>query len=72
MSTEFLIWKTNLGKRKGESDTLGGFITEQAGRILRTGEFIVFEKVELKVDAATPRKLMRIKISLPEDFKRDE
>ena len=57
---------------KGESDTLGGFITEQAGRILRTGEFIVFEKVELKVDAATPRKLMRIKISLPEDFKRDE
>ena len=57
---------------KGESDTLGGFITEQAGRILRTGEFIVFEKVELKVDAATPRKLMRIKISLPEDFKHDE
>jgi CBS domain containing-hemolysin-like protein len=51
---------------------LGGFITEQAGRILRTGEFIVFEKVELKVDAATPRKLMRIKISLPEDFKHDE
>ncbi len=56
---------------KGESDTLGGFITEQAGRILRTGETIVFEGVELKVDASNARKLMRIKISLPEDIEGD-
>ena len=39
---------------KGESDTLGGFITEQAGRILRNGEGLTFEGVEMKIDAATP------------------
>ncbi len=51
---------------KGESDTLGGFITEQAGRILRNGEGMTFEGVEMKIDAATPRKLLRIKLVLPE------
>ena len=51
---------------KGESDTLGGFITEQAGRIMRNGESIVFEGVNLKIDAATPRKLLRVKLTLPE------
>jgi putative hemolysin len=51
---------------KGESDTLGGFITEQAGRIMRNGESIVFEGVILKIDAATPRKLLRVKLTLPE------
>jgi CBS domain containing-hemolysin-like protein len=50
---------------KGESDTLGGFVTEQAGRILRSGESIAFDGVELKIDAATPRKLLRIKLTLP-------
>ena len=50
---------------KGESDTLDGFVTEQAGRILRSGESIAFEGVELKIDAATPRKLLRIKLTLP-------
>ena len=51
---------------KGESDTIGGFITEQAGRIMRAGESFVFQDVELKIDAATPRKLIRIKITLPD------
>ncbi|MAI23288.1 MAG: hypothetical protein CL828_04450 [Crocinitomicaceae bacterium] len=53
---------------KGESDTLGGFITEQAGRILRNGEGMTFEGVEMKIDAATPRKLLRIKLALPERY----
>jgi gliding motility-associated protein GldE len=51
---------------KGESDTLGGFVTEQAGRIMRNGESLMFEEVELKIDAATPRKLLRIKLTMPE------
>jgi gliding motility-associated protein GldE len=51
---------------KGESDTLGGFITEQAGRIMRNGESMTFEGVEMKIDAATPRRLLRIKLVLPE------
>jgi CBS domain containing-hemolysin-like protein len=51
---------------KGESDTVGGFITEQAGRLLRKGESIAFAGTELRIDAATPRKLLRIKVTLPE------
>ena len=51
---------------KGESDTIGGFITEQAGRILRGGERIAFAGVELQVDAANSRKLLRVKVTLPE------
>ena len=56
---------------KGESDTLGGFVTEQSGRIMRSGESLIFEGVELKIDAATPRKLIRIKLTLPEHDRRD-
>lgn len=51
---------------KGESDTLGGFITEQAGRLLRNGERIQFDGVEMTIDAATPRKLLRVKVQLPD------
>lgn len=50
---------------KGEADTLGGFVTEQAGQLLRVGEVVLFDGVELKIDAATPRKLIRIKVTLP-------
>jgi CBS domain containing-hemolysin-like protein len=50
---------------KGEADTLGGFVTEQAGRLLRVGESVMFDGVQLKIDAATPRKLIRIKVTLP-------
>lgn len=51
---------------KGEADTLGGFVTEQAGRLLRVGESVHFEGIQLKIDAATPRKLIRIKVTLPD------
>jgi gliding motility-associated protein GldE len=52
---------------KGESDTLGGFITEQAGRLLRAGEEWEFEGFKLEVDAADPRRLIRIKITLQDE-----
>jgi len=57
---------------KGESDTLGGFITEQSGRILRSGESLDFQGIQLKIDAATPRKLLRVKLTLPEKPAGDE
>ena len=47
---------------KGESDTLGGFVTEQAGKILLKNEKIVFGDYTLVVDAADKRKLNRIKV----------
>jgi len=57
---------------KGESDTLGGFITEQAGRLLRNGERIHFDGVEMTIDAATPRRLLRVKVELPQEGMADE
>lgn len=49
---------------KGEADTLGGFITEQAGKILLKNERITFNDYTLIVDAADKRKLKRIKVIL--------
>ena len=52
---------------KGESDTLGGFMVEQSGKLLRKGEFVEFEGVRLSVDAGDSRRIHRIKIELPEE-----
>lgn len=51
---------------KGEADTIGGFITEQAGKILLKDEKIVFNNYILIVDAADERKLKRIKVIVNE------
>ena len=50
---------------KGESDTLGGFMVEQSGRLLRKGESIDFDGVSLRVDAGDARRIHRVKIMLP-------
>ena len=50
---------------KGESDTIGGFVTEQAGTIPKIGEFIVFNNVTLFVDAGDHKRIDRVKIILP-------
>ena len=49
---------------KGESDTLGGFIIEQAGSIPKEGECVLFENVKLIVDAGDDRKIERVKIEI--------
>ncbi len=54
------IWE----EAKGASDTLGGFIMEQAGKILRKGEYITFNNINLIVDAGDNRKIDRIKIEI--------
>lgn len=50
---------------KGESDTLGGFMIEQSERLLRVGEAIEFDGVQLIVDAGDSRRIHRIKVLLP-------
>ena len=50
---------------KGESDTLGGFVTEQAGAIPKIKEFIVFNGVTIIVDAGDHKRIDRVKIILP-------
>ena len=54
------IWE----EAKGESDTLGGFVMEQAGKIPRKGEHIIFNNIKLMVDAGDNRKIDRIKIEI--------
>lgn len=49
---------------KGESDTIGGFMMEQAGKIPRKGEHIIFENIKLIVDAGDNRKIDRVKIEI--------
>ena len=49
---------------KGESDTLGGFMLEQAGRMLKRGESIQFAGTVLVVDARDARRIHRIKVVL--------
>lgn len=50
---------------KGESDTLGGFMVEQSGRLMRKGESVEFEGTVLQVDAGDARRIHRVKIMLP-------
>jgi CBS domain containing-hemolysin-like protein len=49
-------------QNKGDSDTLGGFMVEKAGRILKNNEFIVFENIKLIVDSSDKRRIKMVKI----------
>lgn len=51
---------------KGESDTLGGFMVEQAGRILRNKEHIEFENFKLIVEKADKKRIKTIRVLLQE------
>lgn len=58
---------------KGESDSLAGFIIEQAGKILLKGEKVVFENYSFIVESADKRKVKRIKIIIePKNIKDEE
>jgi gliding motility-associated protein GldE len=46
---------------KGESDTLGGFLVEQAGRILKNNEFVECGNVKLIVESSDKRRIKMVK-----------
>ncbi len=46
---------------KGESDSIGGFIIEQAGRILRNNEYIRCGNIKLIVESSDKRRIKMIK-----------
>ena len=50
---------------KSESDTLAGFVIEQAGKILKKGETVKFRDYKFKIEAADARKVKRIKMTMP-------
>ncbi len=51
---------------KGESDTLAGFIIEQAGKIPHKGERTTFGDFTFTIESADKRKIKRVKITLLE------
>ena len=52
---------------KGESDTISGFIVEQAGRILRNNEFIRFAGMKFIVESSDKRRIKMIKVVIEHD-----
>lgn len=48
---------------KSESDTIAGFVIEQAGKILKKNERVTFENYTFTIEAADSRKVKRIKIT---------
>lgn len=54
--------------QKGDSETLGGFIVETAGRILRNNEFIVCDNIKLIVESSDKKRIKMIKVVLPESI----
>jgi gliding motility-associated protein GldE len=50
--------------QKGDAETLGGFIIENAGRILMNNEFIMVENCKLIVESSDKRRIKMIKVVL--------
>jgi CBS domain containing-hemolysin-like protein len=49
-------------KIKGEAETIGGFVIEQAGRILKNNEFIEVEKCKIIVESSDKRRIKTLKV----------
>ncbi len=54
----------NIDNNKGDAETLGGFITEIAGRILKNNEFILFDNFKMIVESSDKKKIKMVKVML--------
>jgi len=52
---------------KGDSETIGGFIVEHAGRILKNNEFIIFDNIKFIVESSDKRRVKMVKAVLKEN-----
>lgn len=48
-------------QKKGDTETLGGFIVEQAGRILKNNEFIITEGIKMIIESSDKRRIRTVK-----------
>lgn len=55
--------------QKGDSETLGGFILEQEGRILKNNEYITFDSIKLIVESSDKRRIKTIKAKILDSIK---
>jgi CBS domain containing-hemolysin-like protein len=51
---------------KGDAETIGGFIVEHAGRILKNNEFILFDNIKFIVESSDKRRVKMVKTLLKE------
>ncbi|MBL7896975.1 MAG: gliding motility-associated protein GldE, partial [Crocinitomicaceae bacterium] len=57
---------------KAESDSIGGFVTEQAGRILKKDETLNFGNYIFTIESADNRKVKRVKLTRTENKMENE
>ncbi len=54
-------------ERKGESETIAGFVLEIAGSFPKRGEKVLFKKYQFKVESLDKKRLKQIKVTLPHE-----
>ena len=54
----------NFEKRRGEAETLGGFLTEITQRLPRIREKISFEKIQFTIESVDKKRIKRVKVKL--------
>ena len=62
----------NFENKKGEADTVAGFIIENTGSLPKKGDKINFENYKFSIEGVNDRRITRIKITLPEIENRNE
>ena len=50
-------------EKKGEADTLAGFIIEQVGKIPAKNQQVTFENFDFTIESADKRRIKRVKVS---------
>ncbi len=59
-------------EKRGDSDSLAGFVIELAGKIPLKGERIKFNQFTFTIEAADKRRVKSIKVSIDEEEQQDE
>lgn len=60
--------ETDFEERKGESETIAGFVLEIAGGFPRRGEKIIFKDYTFVVESLDKKRLKQLKITLPNEL----
>lgn len=56
----------NFEEKKGDSDTVAGFLLELSGKILQKNEKVIFENYTFTIEASDRRRIKRVKVTIHE------
>ena len=62
----------NFEQKKGEADSIAGFIIENTGNFPEKGQKINFENYIFSIESVNDRRINRIKVTLPEIINHNE